>query len=108
MEVFPIFVLGFIAMAVVRTLGETTLRSGGFAYGIWNEADWKWLTSQIGDTLGARYLLGTAMAALGLGTSLSVFKRVGLKPFAVGFAGALLVGIVGFLMSWLLSPFVQP
>jgi uncharacterized integral membrane protein (TIGR00698 family) len=90
-DLFPIFVFGFIAMALVRTVGETTLKSG-FAYGKWDAAQWRWLTTQIGDTWGARYLLGTAMAALGLGTSLSVFKGVGLKPFAVGFAGALAVG----------------
>ena len=37
-------------------------------------------------------LLGTAMAAVGLNTSVAVFKGVGLKPFAVGFAGAVVVG----------------
>ena len=62
---------------------------------------------QIGDVWGARYFLGTALAGVGLGTSLSVFKGVGLKPFAVGLVGALLVGLVGFLMSYLVSPFVM-
>ena len=105
-DLFPIFVFGFIAMALVRTVGEATLKRG-FAYGIWDAAEWSWVTTQIGDKWGARYLLGTAMAALGLGTSLSVFKGVGLKPFAVGFAGAVIVGLVGLVMSWLLSPFVH-
>ena len=102
----PIFVLGFIAMALARTIGDATLGTG-LAYGIWNDADWKWLTMQIGEVWGSRYLLGTALAAIGLGTSLSVFRGVGLKPFAVGLVGAFLVGLVGFVMSYLVSPFVM-
>jgi hypothetical protein len=35
------------------------------------------------------------MAAVGLGTSLSVFRSVGLRPLAVGLAGALVVGATG-------------
>jgi len=106
LSLVPIFVLGFIALALARTIGDATLGTGR-AYGIWNDADWKWLTMQIGDVWGARYFLGTALAGVGLGTSLSVFKGVGLKPFAVGLVGALLVGLVGFLMSYLVSPFVM-
>jgi uncharacterized integral membrane protein (TIGR00698 family) len=105
-RLIPIFVLGFIVMALARTIGDATLGTG-WAYGIWNDADWKWLTIQIGEVWGSRYLLGTALAAIGLGTSLSVFKGVGLKPFAVGLLGAFLVGLVGFLMSYLVSPFVM-
>jgi uncharacterized membrane protein YadS len=52
-------------------------------------------------------LLGTAMAAVGLGTSFSVFKGVGLKPFVVGLIGALVVGFVGFLLALFLGSFVR-
>lgn len=93
----PVFVLGFVAMAVVRSVGDT----------FWNTPIWKAVTTQIGDVWGSRYLLGTAMAGVGLGTSLSVFKGVGMKPFAVGLAGALLVGLVGFVMARLLGRFVH-
>lgn len=102
----PTFVVGFLAMAVVRTIGDATLASGGAAYGLWNAGAWAALTTQIGDFWGSRLLLGTAMAAVGLNTSFAVFKGVGLKPFAVGFAGALAVGIVGLLMAMALGPFV--
>jgi uncharacterized integral membrane protein (TIGR00698 family) len=95
---FPIFVLGFIAMAVVRSLGDLTLQ---------NNSAWQALTAQIGDLWGSKYLLGTAMAAVGLGTSFSVFKGVGFKPFVVGLVGALLVGIVGLIMALLLGAYVH-
>ncbi|MCA1583625.1 MAG: putative sulfate exporter family transporter [Acidobacteria bacterium] len=102
----PTFVIGFLGMAVVRTIGDATLASGGAAYGLWNAGAWSALTIHIGDFWGSRVLLGTAMAAVGLNTSFAVFKGVGLKPFAVGFAGALAVGIVGLLMAMALGPFV--
>ncbi len=47
------------------------------------------------------------MAAVGLNTSFSVFKGVGVKPFVVGFAGALAVGLVGMVMAMLSGPFVS-
>ena len=47
------------------------------------------------------------MAAVGLNTSVAVFKGVGAKPFLVGLAGALVVGAVGMLMALLLGPYVS-
>ena len=57
------------------------------------------------ETIGL--FLGTAMAAVGLNTNFAVFKGVGLKPFAVGMAGALVVGAVGMAMAVLLGRFVH-
>ena len=74
-KLFPLFVLGFVAMAVMlRSIGDATL-AHGLAFGIWSSPAWKNLTSEIGDVWGSRYLLGAAMAAVGLGTSFSVFQR---------------------------------
>ncbi len=103
----PGFVIGFVAMAVVRTIGDATLGSGGAAFGIWNANAWRSLTNQIGDYWASRMLLGTAMAAVGLNTSFKVFKGVGLKPFAVGFAGAVVVGAVGMTMAVIFGRFVH-
>ena len=105
-QLLPLFILGFVAMAVARSIGDATLQHG-LAYGLWHSATWKALTTTIGEIWGARYLLGTAMAAVGLGTSFSVFKGVGLKPFLVGFAGALLVGLTGFLLALLVGQFMR-
>ncbi len=102
----PGFVVGFLAMAVVRSVGDAMLGSTGAAYGAWDAARWKQLTDWIGDFWASRMLLGTAMAAVGLNTSFKVFKGVGLKPFVVGLAGAVVVGTVGMLMAIVFGRFV--
>jgi uncharacterized membrane protein YadS len=103
----PMFVLGFVGMAIVRTIGDATLRASGAAFGLWDAAAWTGLTNQLGDFWGSRLLLGTAMAAVGLNTSVAVFRGVGAKPFVVGLAGALVVGAVGMTMALILGPFVS-
>lgn len=103
----PGFVVGFLAMAVVRSLGDATLNANGAAYSMWDAAAWKSITDRIGDYWASRILLGTAMAAVGLNTDFKVFKGVGLKPFAVGFAGAVVVGVVGMTMAIIFGRFVH-
>jgi uncharacterized integral membrane protein (TIGR00698 family) len=102
----PVFILGFVAMALVRSIGDGMLDAGRPAWGLWDRAAWSGLASTLGDTVAARWLLGTAMAAVGLNTSFAVFQGVGLRPFAVGLAGALVVGLVGLAMALLLGRFV--
>lgn len=102
----PTFVLGFVAMAILRSIADAMLGRGQLALGIWDAAAWSQLTAFVGDVAAAKWLLGTAMAAVGLNTSFAVFKGVGLKPFAVGMAGALAVGGVGFAMALLLGRFI--
>lgn len=103
----PGFVVGFLAMAVVRSVGDATLGSSGAAYGLMDAATWRELTAWVGDFWASQVFLGTAMAAVGLSTSFRVFKGVGLKPFAVGLAGALVVGTVGMAMAVALGRFVN-
>jgi uncharacterized integral membrane protein (TIGR00698 family) len=106
-SLIPGFVVGFVAMAVVRSVGDATLGSGGAAFGVWSAASWAAITKQLGDYWASQILLGTAMAAVGLNTNFAVFKGVGMKPFAVGMAGALAVGSVGMLMAVIFGRFVH-
>ena len=103
----PGFVVGFVGMAVVRSIGDATLVSSGAAFGVFSGESWTSLTKDLGDFWASQVLLGTAMAAVGLNTNFAVFKGVGLKPFAVGMAGALVVGAVGMAMAVLLGRFVR-
>ena len=103
----PLFVVGFVAMAFVRTIGDAMLQSGGLAYGVWDAIGWTAVTNYLGDFWASRILLGTAMAAVGLNTSFAVFKGVGAKPFAVGLVGALVVGAVGMTMAVIFGRFVS-
>jgi uncharacterized integral membrane protein (TIGR00698 family) len=102
----PMFVIGFVSMAIVRTIGDAMLQSSGAAFGMWDAAAWTRVTNLVGDFWASRVFLGTAMAAVGLNTSIAVFKGVGAKPFLVGLAGALVVGSVGMLMALLLGGYV--
>jgi uncharacterized integral membrane protein (TIGR00698 family) len=106
-SLLPGFVLGFVAMTVVRTIGDATLGSTGAAFGVLGAETWASLTRDLGDFWASQVFLGTAMAAVGLNTSFSVFKGMGLKPFAVGMAGAVVVGAVGMGLAILLGRFVH-
>ena len=103
----PGFVVGFLAMALVRSIGDATLGSFGAAFGVLSAESWASITKDLGDFWASQVLLGTAMAAVGLNTNFAVFKGVGLKPFAVGMAGALVVGAVGLAMAFALGGFVR-
>jgi uncharacterized integral membrane protein (TIGR00698 family) len=103
----PGFVVGFVLMALVRTVGDATLGSMGAAFGVLSADAWASITRDLGDFWASQVLLGTAMAAVGLSTNFAVFKGVGFKPFAVGMAGALVVGSVGMILAVLLGRFVQ-
>jgi uncharacterized membrane protein YadS len=102
----PAFVVGFLLMAVLRSIGDAILGPPGFAFGAIDGREWKQVIDVVGDTVASRVLLGTAMAAVGLSTSFEVFRGVGLKPFAVGLAGAIAVGSAGMLMAVLFGRFV--
>ena len=103
----PGFVIGFLLMAVVRSIGDWMVTSNGAAFGVWSATQWGSITKQLGDYWASQILLGTAMAAVGLNTNFAVFKGVGLKPFAVGMAGALVVGAVGMMMAVIFGRFVH-
>ena len=69
----PLFVLGFIAAACVRSGGDAMLERDGLAYGAFDREQWESVTKTVGNKIGGRYALGTAMAAVGLSTSTAVF-----------------------------------
>jgi uncharacterized membrane protein YadS len=93
----PMFVIGFLAMACVRTIGDV---GGARPFGVLDQASWERIT-HIAD-LVAIWCLMLAMASVGLATGLAKLKNLGWKPFSVGFAAALLVGGVSaaLVKSW--------
>jgi uncharacterized membrane protein YadS len=104
-KLFPIFILGFIAMAVLRSIGDAGVQHGGAALGVWVKADWARI---IGNTSeGASYALAMAMAGVGLGTNLKSLKGLGIKPFYVGLFASLVVGIVSTLAIFLFGAYID-
>ncbi len=89
LNLFPMFILGFLLMALIRTIGDATLDSGGHAFGLMDADAWKTVTDNIKQA--AEILLAIAMAGVGLGTGLRQLRTLGIKPFYVGLASALIV-----------------
>ncbi len=80
LSIIPWFILGFIAMSGINTLG---IVSGSIA----------------ANTVDIAYLLiGMAMAGLGLSVEIKTFRRLGMKAFAAGFVGSILLSILGYVL----------
>lgn len=80
---FPFFILGFIAMAILRTAGVFP-------------AEVVQLLKTISD-----FLIVVCIAGVGLNTSFKAMKNVGLKPFYMGLVASVVMGGVSFvLIKW--------
>jgi uncharacterized integral membrane protein (TIGR00698 family) len=88
MRYVPLFVLGYIAMGIVRTLGDRFLGPGNETWFI----TWQSVKSV------STYVIAVAVTCIGLGTDVRKLSKLGYKPFLCGLAAALSVGAV----SWLL------
>ena len=78
-DIFPYFVLGFVALIIIRNLGDLMYSN-----------NYEWLVIIEGIKLSSKIFLTMAMAAIGLSTNLKEIKNMGYKPFVVGFIGMVL------------------
>jgi uncharacterized integral membrane protein (TIGR00698 family) len=85
----PLFVVGFAAMSLLRTVGDL---GGDRPLGVLDAEQWHALI-KVGKE-GASYCLAIAMAGVGLGTSIKGLRAIGLKPLALGLVSALIVGLI--------------
>ncbi len=88
----PLFVVLFIVMVVLRTVGDL----GERAFWLLPRQAW-------GEVLGwgkqsTTICLALAMAAVGIGTRLADLRRLGIRPLALGLVAAAAVGLVSFLL----------
>ncbi|WP_257968647.1 MULTISPECIES: YeiH family protein [unclassified Planococcus (in: firmicutes)] len=105
-KLFPFFILGFLFLSFIRTMGDATLASGGEAFGFFSADGWENFYS-FWSSFGSTYMLGIAMAGVGLSTNLKIFRGMGLRPFYIGLIAALSVGAVSLLLISLFGDFVQ-
>ena len=90
-EFVPLFVIGFVVMAAVRTAGDFYLLA--------HDAE-HWATLLSSASWLSNTLLVMAMAGVGLGTSISKLRGIGFKPMSAGLLATALVGCVSaFLLS---------
>ena len=87
-NIFPYFVLGFIALIILRNVGDAIFLQTNIS----GENMWVEFVDLIKSS--AKIFLSMAMAAVGLSTNLKDLKSMGYKPFIVGFVSLLTVGIV--------------
>lgn len=93
-RLFPQFILGFLLLAALRSIGDSGVGDGGQAFGVWDASAWAALHGTL--KTWADYLLAIALAGVGLSTDFRSFGRLGPKPFLVGLGAALAVGLVSF------------
>ncbi len=103
-KLFPLFIIGFLACAALRSIGDASINAGGDAFGLWDGAAWR-------DVYGlvkhwAVNFLVVALAGVGLSTNFRTFKGLGVKPFIVGLGAAVAVGVVSIVAISLLGTFV--
>ncbi|WP_152656741.1 YeiH family protein [Oceanobacillus sp. CFH 90083] len=102
----PLFVIGFLVLSVIRTVGDATLGNMGVAFGIFAENTWESIYTNL-STFGTTYLLGAAMAGVGLSTNFKNFKGMGLKPFYIGFIAAVAIGIVSVVLVFFFGGLIK-
>lgn len=93
-KLFPLFIIGFLLMATLRSIGDAGINSGGLAFGLWEGGTWDQIIGGIKHW--AEIFLVAALAAVGLNTNFRSFSALGIKPFLVGLGASLVVGIVSY------------
>lgn len=89
-QLVPLFIAGFLAMTLVRTLGDASPRP----FGILDRAVWTSFLHAMDWT--SAWFLTVVMAAVGLSTGFAQLKRLGFRPFLVGLSAAVVVASVSF------------
>ncbi len=96
LNLVPLFVLGFLGMALVRSIGDFWLASGSHAYFLFDANSWKAFYTWTQDA--ALFLLTVALAGIGLTTGLRMLHSLGIKPMLIGLSAALAVGGISLLV----------
>lgn len=91
-ELFPLFVLGFVLMALLRT----SLSSFGLV-GSAKEPEALWPLFQVFEKL-SMWLITIAMAGIGLTTNLASMKKLGFKGFLIGLITTAVVAVISILL----------
>ena len=87
-SIFPYFVLGFVGMIILRNVGDQVFLN------TYNDT---WVNIVHFIKASSKVFLTMSMAAIGLSSNLRDLKKMGYKPFVVGFIGMATVGIVSIL-----------
>ena len=81
-KIIPWFICGFLALAILNSVGFIPVAVGGFL------------------KTASKFLMVTALAAIGLGTSITDFKKAGLAPMFYGITIDTLVTLTALVVIW--------
>lgn len=104
LKLFPTFVIGFLIMAIIRSIGDAGINSINLAFGFITSTSWNLFINTIKEL--AAILFVVSLAGVGLTTDFQKFKGLGVKPFLVGLSAALTVGVISFLLISLIGSFI--
>jgi uncharacterized integral membrane protein (TIGR00698 family) len=89
---FPTFILGFLLLAVVRSVGDLLIERDAAVARFVSPQMWRSSLSFL-QRWAVRFLV-MALAGVGMQTRFSNLKRLGPRPFLVGLVAAVAVGVV--------------
>ena len=98
-KAFPFFVIGFIFLAILRSVGDFTIKEDTFI----NENDWIWLTTSL-LFLSKKVCLVFALGAIGLNVNIKDILRIGFKPLVAGFVVAVSLAFINIVSIFLIVP----
>jgi uncharacterized membrane protein YadS len=101
LKFFPVFVIGFLVFAFLRSIGDLVVGSGS-RFLFWSSPE-TWKSFYTGLKTIAKYLLLIAISGAGLSTLFSKLKKMTFKPFLIGLMAALSVGLISFILLKLLQ-----
>jgi uncharacterized integral membrane protein (TIGR00698 family) len=104
LKLLPVFILGFLGMAVLRSIGDAGLNANGLAFGFFEDGVWLDIIATIKNW--AEIALVVALAGVGLNTKYSTLRKLGMKPFLVGLGASLSVGVISVIAISLMGNFV--
>jgi uncharacterized integral membrane protein (TIGR00698 family) len=102
LKLFPTFVLGFLAFAIFRSIGDAFAAGESGRFLFWGTPE-SWTSFYSGVKETATYLLSIAIAAAGLSTQFSKLKQLTIKPFLIGLLAAVSVGLISFILVQILQ-----
>ncbi len=101
LHLFPMFVVGFLAMALLKTGGLLPDLTLHLANGVFHPGDHRVSLAGISEQI-SKICITISMAGVGLETKFASMKQTGLKPFLASLIAVLILAvlILAFIKAW--------
>ncbi len=93
-QYFPKFIIGFLILSMIRTIGDWEIGRGGTAYWVVDQVEWVQMISSVEMISNGLFIV--ALAGVGLSTKLQKIRDLGHQSFLIGFITVVAVGLISF------------